>query len=296
MTTPVIWLSRPSMGEILGVLNEKCSIYHVVDEYSSYGGLSGEAKELLLAQENELLSSADLTIVVSNSLLAAKRDQARRVCLVPNAVDYGAYGATGPESPRPIPQELKTIQQPVIGYSGLIGRRLDLEMLGEIASKRKNWSFVLVGAVRRADCEEILLQLDAMDNVHFPGIKPISDAPNYVKAFDVCMIPYRNDERATYSSPRKIYEYAAAEKPIVCTRFSVALEMSEIVLIADDTPSFESAIEEALAWPSSHPRIERGATMARENTWDHRLQEVAAAISATVNEMSSASFESGASV
>lgn len=273
MKNPIVWLSRPTMGDMPGILDPKLIVYHVVDEYAGYGGLSDLEKALLIEQEGELLARADLTIVVSAPLLESKRDRARRVAMVANAVDYEAYRPTRQDA-EVIPDDIKEIARPIIGYSGLVGRRLDLEMIARLASRRPDWSFVLVGAVRRADCDIEVSKLEALTNVHFLGLKSIEIISEYVRAFDVCMVPYRDDERANSSSPLKIYEYAAAEKPIVTSRFSAALEMAEIAMVADNETAFEAFIEKALAWSASHPRIVRGAEMARENTWDHRVREI----------------------
>ena len=274
MQRPVVWLSRPSMVDMLNVLGEKLSIYHVVDEYSGYGGVSESAKTELIEQEKLLLTEADLTIVVSKPLLASKRDDAKRIEMVANAVDYEAYRPRVAPDTADIPEDLASIPRPIIGYSGLVGRRLNLEMLAKLASRRSDLSFVLVGAVRRDNCEEILEKLESLRNVYFLGLKSIIEIAGYVRSFDVCMVPYRYDERAENASPLKLYEYAAAEKPIVTSRFSAAEEMKDIAMIAADAIAFENSIDEALVWPATHARIVAGANMARENTWDHRVRQV----------------------
>lgn len=269
---PIVWLSRPLMGGMLGVLDEKLSIYHVVDEYTAYDGVTHEQRDDLLKAEAKMLRQTDVSIVVSRSLLKHKAQMGGNVHLVPNAVDFSAYA--GVHDSAAIPNELLEIERPWIGYSGLIGRRLDLELIAEVARKRPRWSFVMLGPVRKSRCETALSVLETLPNVHFLEQRPVDEVPGFVRAFDVCMVPYRQDERSVNSSPLKIYEYAAAGRPIVATRFPVAEELNDFVLIAEEANGFEHAISEALGWEASHPRLRAGVETARQNTWERRISEV----------------------
>jgi glycosyltransferase involved in cell wall biosynthesis len=268
---PLIWVSRPEMTWAFGILDEKLSVYHIVDEYAGYASLDEQGRARLAAQEKEMLQRADLAIVVSQKLFESKRRWSERVYLVPNAVDYEAYQARDEEI---APAEVLALPRPRVGYSGLIGRRLDLSLLHTLAVRHPDWSFVMMGMVRRAGCEEALDALAAMPNVHFIGSKPVHEAPRYVRAFDVCIVPYNDDQRAEHSSPLKIYEYAAAGKPIVSTRFAAAQELSNFVWIGDGIDGFDAMLARAVVSGASTPTIAVGQAIARENTWEHRLIEV----------------------
>lgn len=58
-TKPIIWLSQPNMSCFIGNFNEKLSIYHVVDEYLSYGEKDIESRAKLEEHERVLLKKAD---------------------------------------------------------------------------------------------------------------------------------------------------------------------------------------------------------------------------------------------
>ena len=267
---PIVWFSRPNMVDYLGKIHAKLTVYHVVDEYSGYGDPSATKRGKSNSRENEMLRGVDAVIVVTPTLFDLKSPHNPNTHLVANAVDYEAYSE--PESQRP--DDMSDIRGPVIGYSGLIAARLDLDLLKNAAESRPNWSFVFVGAVNDAHCESRLEQLNKLSNVYFLGQKPAHDVPRYVQQFDVCMIPYLLNLRAQHASPLKLYEYAAASKPIVSTGFAAARSFEGHIEIADTEVEFLSACERSLAMESSAPEILENRRFAAENTWAHRVRQI----------------------
>ena len=61
--------------------------------------------------------------------------------LVPNGVNFQSYAAalTDPN----LPNNLRAIKPPRLGYSGLIGDKLDFRMLRKTAQADPEWSLVL---------------------------------------------------------------------------------------------------------------------------------------------------------
>ena len=166
--TPIIWLSQPHMGHMLGSFNEKLSIYHVVDEYSAYGNSDAQSKEMVKIAEQQILKRADLVIVVSEKLHATKSVFNKHTYLVPNGVDYASYSKALNDD-TPMPSDISQLPKPVIGYSGLISRRLDLGLIGYIAKSYPEWSLALIGEVNDGGCERELNRLREMKNVLFFG-------------------------------------------------------------------------------------------------------------------------------
>ena len=266
----IVWLSRPNMLDLLGQLPAKLTIYHVVDEYSGYGSPSEEQRKRILNKETELLRAADAAIVVTPSLLELKSPHNSNTHLVPNAVDFSAYAHCHVA----MPDDMRSIRNPIIGYTGLIAARLDLEMLNSAAKARPDWSFVFIGTVNDDQCKEQMDELRDAENVHFLGQKSVANTPNYVSHFDVCTIPYAVNLRAQHASPLKLYEYAAASKPIVATDFPAAREFGGHVDIARDANELIAACERCLDLDSSSAAIIENRRFAEENTWDKRIEQV----------------------
>jgi len=214
---------------------------------------------LWMAEEQRLLDNVDVTIAVSPELARAKSAPGRQVALVENAVDFDTYrdaSAAGRE-----PAEYAAIPRPRLGYSGLIGKRLDLELLTSLARHRVDWSIVLVGRVDRRDCESELAALERLDNVYFLGCKDVSDVPHYVAGFDIGLLPYRRNLETRNISPLKLFEYAASGKPVIATDIPAAQRHEAVVSIARTVDEFVRLCDRYLA---------------STNTWDDRVREISA--------------------
>jgi glycosyltransferase involved in cell wall biosynthesis len=275
MCTPLIWFSRPSVVDHVGNLDKKLVIYHVVDEYTAYEGMSEGARRRLQDQEQRLLRQADLVIVVSDSLMRAKQPFNKQTYLVPNGVDYPAYSHALDSNQAP-PADIAALHKPLIGYSGLIAARLDLVLLRDLVQAHPEWSLVLVGAIDDRYCAGELNELRHMPNVHFLGRKDIDQVPYYIKAFDVCLIPYRVDERAQHASPLKLYDYLAAGKPVVTTDYAAARPFRDVIRIVESRGAFISAVEDCLS-EDGRLIVER-RRIAADNTWEKRVEQLSCII------------------
>jgi len=267
---PVLWFSRPNMVNYVGILPAKMTIYHVVDEYSGYGQPSERSRARQERMEAELMRKADAVIVVTPTLFDLKSPHNPNTHLVPNAVDYDSYA----DGASQLPDDMAGIESPIVGYSGLIAARLDLALLHEAAESRPDWNFVFVGAVNDTDCQTQLRRFAALPNVHLLGQKTVDEVPRYVGNFDVCVIPYVLNLRAQHAGPLKLYEYAAAAKPIVTTDFAAARTFDGVLSIAGGAQEFVAACEQSLALDSSAPGIVTNRRIAAENTWQHRVEQI----------------------
>ena len=281
MSRPIIWLSRPAMVRLIGHCDEKMAIYHVVDEYSAYGIKTDQQKSRIRTLEQQLLQAADMAVVVSRQLLETKRPFNERTYLIPNGVDFSLFQKHLDRTAAP-PEDLARLPGPRIGYSGLVGERLDLPLLTSLARKRPDASLVFIGAVNDKDCKKELAALQAQPNVHFLGRKPVDQVPDYLHALDVCLIPYRAGEEAQNIDPLKLYDYLACARPVVSIRFPAVEPFAEVVEIAVGEEAFIKAVESALADDGS--RRERRLELARANTWEARVEQISKHISMVLDE------------
>jgi teichuronic acid biosynthesis glycosyltransferase TuaH len=114
-----------------------------------------------------------------------------------------------------MPDDLKDIANPVIGYTGYVSAwRIDVEIIRYIAENCSRCNIVLVGPVDLLFKKESLSHLK---NVHFLGGKPPAVLVNYIKHFDICINPQIINEVTRGNYPRKADEYLAMGKPLVAT-------------------------------------------------------------------------------
>ena len=266
---PIVWLSKPNMTSFIGLFREKLTIYHVVDEYLSYGNPDAMRRAALAEMEQRVLNQADMVVVVSEELQKSKAPLNPNTYLVPNGVDFDAYDRAshykGPE-----PADLAMVPRPRIGYSGLVSRRLDLALVEDIAIRHPEWSLVLMGAVNDNGIVSILDRLAQRPNIHFLGAREISAVPHYVCGFDACMIPYAINEQTRNLSPLKLYDFLAAGKPTVITDIPAARDFSNLVYIAASKDAFTQHLETALA-ETDRGLSDQRMRVARCHTWESRV-------------------------
>ena len=269
----ILWLYRPTNWRWAAAIEHDMLVYHITDDYAAFGHVTPEQQQALLAAERDLLAQADLTITTAPRLLALKRPYARRIVLVPNAVDYSAFIAALAD-PKP-PTFLSTLPRPILGYSGHISGRLDLELLGQLAAVRSRWQFVFAGSQWDAGCAAELAALKAMPNTHYLGQLPVDQVPHFIGACDVCLIPYRIDAETEAISSLKLYEYLAAGKPVVSAGVPAAQEHAAVVYLAESTPeSWIARIEDALAGAEDPALIQARQAVAAANTWEDRVAQI----------------------
>jgi hypothetical protein len=275
---PIVWLSRPEMLDIAGKFNEKLLVYHVVDEYSSYNDVNSYEKNRIQNLEKKLLKKADLVIVVSSNLYKTKKQFNPHTYLVPNAVDFDAYNSKNLGHNKP-PKDILKIAKPIIGYSGLVAKRLDFKIINYIAENNPYWSIVFVGKVNP---DEHITKLNKLKNIHFLGNKEIAQVPQYINYFDVCIIPYKNNEQSKNISPLKLYDYFATGKPIVSTNFPEVFKFNDIVRIASNKVGFALEIENALSENDQMLSVKR-QLIANKNTWNDRIIQISDLINSFLN-------------
>ncbi|MBC7261105.1 MAG: glycosyltransferase [Chloroflexi bacterium] len=281
---PILWLFLPDTEIFIGRFHEKLVIYHIVDEYAGYSGISANWRPVLERMEQRLARKADLVFVTSPTLLERKRELNERVFLVPNAVDYEAFAAVV-NDPDATPADMMNIPKPIIGYIGAINDKIDVGLLAQVARVHSDWSLVLVGPVAIKDEESLqtLHALQALPNVYLLGRKAVEEVPRYIVACDVCLLPYRINEWTKNIDSLKLYEYLACAKPVVATNIPAAQRFSHVVKVAANEIEFISSINSA--WKENSPALQAERQhIAAQNTWEQRVDQLSVAIEARLKE------------
>lgn len=88
--------------------------------------------------------------------------------------------------------------------------------------------------------------LHPKENVHFLGPRKYTELPAYAKHFDCCIIPFIEGDIAKSTSPLKLYEFMAMQKPVVCTKDLQECYGYEGVLISENHEKFMKNIKKAI--------------------------------------------------
>jgi uncharacterized SAM-binding protein YcdF (DUF218 family)/glycosyltransferase involved in cell wall biosynthesis len=275
-TRPIVFtfLPTPLARAIIAQVAPAAVIYYCADDFAS----SSPAARRVSASEAQLIKDADLVFTTSERLRERAAALGGRVHRFPSGVNFDAFDRVR-HGDGPPPEDLAHLQRPVIGYIGALHQWLDQPLLAKLAARLPDASFALVGPPYSD-----VSRLRECSNVHLLGERPHDEVPNYVKAFDVGLVPYRLSDYTNSVYPVKLNEYLAMGIPVVATdlpeirRFNA--EHGDVIAVAPDAEDFAAAIVNALR-PTSGDLLERRVETARRNSWNERL----AAMSRVIDEV-----------
>lgn len=268
---PILIVQRFNSAELIGLWKEKISCYLCVDEYS-FRADPNTRDPAMMAVEKDLLKKVDLVFTTSQLLYEDKKKLNLNTFVLPNAADREHFGrALQPGTE--IPDDISGIPKPILGLVGTTPTRVDFELLKALAQKEPSWQIVLIGYWQSKEMED----LASLQNIHFLGWREYSTIPCYLKAFDVCLIPFKVNQQTNTMNPYKLYEYVAAGKPIVATDLFEIKRFDQrypgIICIADSHKEFYKKVKMALG-EGGEKLLPLRLQAARENTWEIRLEDM----------------------
>ncbi len=267
---PLLWTFLPNVNGLVGRLREQMVIYHCVDEYTAFSGVSRNA---LVHMERDLLRQADIVFTSSEQLCRERRTVNLNTHFVPHGVDV-AHFARAIDPATVVPEELARLPRPIVGFIGLLADWVDFTLVRALALARPTWSVVLVG---KAATDLTLLR--DLPNVHVLGHKPYSLLPGFCRGFDVGIIPFRMNELTVRANPLKLREYLAAGLPVVSTPLPEVARYDGLVLLASGSEAFVTGVEAAMEERSEAGARRRVEIMRREG-WEVRVEEMSSLIGA----------------
>jgi glycosyltransferase involved in cell wall biosynthesis len=246
----------PNSIDVVEALSPRTVIYHCIDDYAEF---TGAPREAFARMERRLLARADLTVVSSRRLLELKQGGARRISYVPHGVDAEFFATSGLGDV--LPGDMPGIGKPVAGFVGRIGDWIDLELVISAAKSLPDWSFVLIGPAT-VD----LSPLEGLANVHILGRKDYEQIPNYIRRFDVALMPFRSSKLVDSVNPLKLYEYLATGTPVVSVPMVEINDLGPELVTFARPGEFAEAIERARSLDRPEWRSAR-LTYARKRSW-----------------------------
>lgn len=236
----IFWYYTPMALEFSGDYNPDIIIYDCMDELAAFKFAPPEIIHL----EKELLTRADVVFTGGQSLYEAKKHQHQNIHPFPSSIDKNHFGKARKKLKQPDDQ--KNIEGVKLGYYGVIDERFDYKLIGDAATLRPDWQFVLIGPVVKIDPEI----LPKNKNIHYLGGKSYDELPTYLSAWNVALIPFLLNESTRFISPTKTPEYLSAGKPVISTPIRDVVTpygKKNLVSIVTNAKEFVAAAELALS-------------------------------------------------
>ena len=257
----IFWYYTPMALRFTDHLKPVAAVYDCMDELSAFKG----AHSQLPALEKQLFKYVDLVFTGGQSLYEVKRHQHPAVYAFPSSIDASHFGKA-----RTIvkdPEDQAQIPHPRLGFFGVIDERFDVELLDEVAAKRPDWQFVIIGPIVKIDPDA----LPKHKNIHYLGGKKYSELPDYLAGWDIALLLFALNDSTRFISPTKTPEYLAAGKPVISTSIrDVVRPYGELKLveIADTADDLIHAAEKILSQEDRSEWLKKVDRFLENISWD----------------------------
>jgi len=245
-------------------------VYEYIDHIDPKISGHDENIRILQEQRNRAFSGEVDYIVASAEALYDEAVEAigrDKVVLVPNGVDTNHYRNHRRDVAIPASfKEFRRKYSNVVGYFGALAPWIWYDEINKLIDSRPDLGFIFIGP----DYYGGLDRIRKAENVLCTGPIDYQDLPAYAKNFDICLIPFEPGEIARTTSPLKLFEYFALEKPVVVTSVMNECVSFPEVFAGADADELSGQIDKALAVKDDPAFKARLAELADENDWDHR--------------------------
>ncbi|MBU9828368.1 glycosyltransferase [Rahnella sp. FC061912-K] len=266
---PWLWTYNPLTTEFLNPHDFSKTIYHCVDEIKAQPGMPIDVLE---REEKTLIQQASIVFVTALQLKESRVQWNKNIHYFSNVADYVHFNKAVTEN-YTIPDDMKNITSPIVGFIGAVSSyKIDLDLISYLALQRPQYSIVIIGEIGEGDPSTKIDILKKHKNIHLLGPKPYNVLPQYLKYFDVALLPNNLNQYTDNMFPMKFFEYLAAGKPIVSVDLSSIKEFHNVVKIGKDNLEFVVGVD-AVICGDVIPLDERLA-LAKEYTYETRTDKM----------------------
>ncbi|MDP8214252.1 MAG: glycosyltransferase [Candidatus Euphemobacter frigidus] len=238
MVSPILFLWTPMATPVIGQLGEKLIVFDAIDNWLLHPEIR-DRREFIKKGYTTIKERADLIFVNSEPMKDFLTRNKDKPVLINNGVDKDFFQLDS----SPLPEDMKAIKKPVVGYVGKMSKRLNIELISFLCRKLKHVSFVFIG---QAINQKWIVPLFKLPNFYYLGDKPYSLLPFYLANFDIGIIPHYEDKYVIKGDSLKMYEYLAAGKPVVTSNITGAKKFQDVIQIASDSEKFLAGIKKYL--------------------------------------------------
>lgn len=248
---------QPALGtKLLGTLGETKTYYYAYDEMSAAAWLKKHGPRY----EEQFLKQVTGAIVSSTGLYQTKKKLQPNIHLITNGVETTLFDqARYPYHPKPI-----------LGYIGALDDRLDSPLLQAIAQAFPQHTLQLIGKLTHPPLKEALHDFP---NVEWVGAVPPIEIGQYLRHFQVGLIPFLTNPFTRNIYPMKINQYLALGMPVVSTDFADLSSFGNAISVAETIPQFLQSLQAALL--DTNPADQKKRThLAWQNAWPAKAQQL----------------------
>lgn len=273
---PIIWTFLPTgiALDIIDFVKKKMLIYCCIADWAK------------LTTNPKGFKNAEARLAKQSDLIFVQGEDFKKNCLRYNPNVYEFLFGINPvifekfkeDLPKVVPEDMRGLSRPIIGYVGGIHRHVDLEAIHYMALKEPDWTIVMIGPAQTP-----IHQFNGIKNVRFIGKKDYSLLPSYIEQFDVGIVPYAINEYTRTVYPTKINEYHIMGKPVVSTALPEVVKFNKdnLVFIGKNKEEFLEKVRSA-SKTNTKELIAARVCAAGENSWELKLEEMSGRMEAAL--------------
>ena len=261
MNDPIVWCTVPHVAPFVARIPKSLLVYHCIDDYSALPGVDVAAVRQL---DEQLARQADLVVAASRPVFEAKRRLNPTTALMPHGVDVRHFAAAAEHGS--LPPDIAHLPRPIVGFTGLIERWIDLDLVGWLATQLPHVTFVMIGRVAVPDDD-----VPRASNLVMLGPRPYESLPLYGRAFDAAIIPYHLTPQVIAANPLKLREYLAMGLPVVSVSTPEIDQFAGVVSVTHSRQAFLAALKQTLNTPRDANLVRRRMDAVRDVSWESRV-------------------------
>lgn len=239
-------------------IKPKVTVYHPIDDYTIYWP---KRAQRTLRLEDEMFRRSDLVVCTGKFMVDEFRQKYPRMAdrihhipnpvtselIVPQALPCTVFRGDGTDARRP-----------VLGYVGRIQDRLNEPVICALA-KALPWADIKLapvpGEMEQRQKAGLANPFAGHPNIHILENMPKAELVDFVRSFDVCLLPQMKSHFNDCVSPRKLWEYFASSRPIVTLYLPEAAMLAPFVHNASSTEDFITRVKSILLQgePADYP-------------------------------------------
>jgi glycosyltransferase involved in cell wall biosynthesis len=262
MRNPAVWATVPTSAPMVERGRWSSAVFNRSDDFSAFP----EANASLIAPlEQRLLRRADRVVYVNRVLFDRERAGLKDAQFIGHGVDFDHFAKARPGTAPPVemPEELKNLARPIVGFYGALDDYcIDLELMIKTARQIAPGTLVVIGP-KAMD----ISRLQAEPNVVYLGPVQYAKLPTYAAQFNVALMPWLQNEWIKGCNPIKLKEYLALGFPVVAMRFPELARYEALVYGASIHDQFLAALRVAM---SEHDEalVTRRRAAVENDSWD----------------------------
>lgn len=261
---------RTTLSEISRFMDQGFTvIYEYIDILST--SITGIVPAFISARHERILEDERILVIATAEKLKKEvlKRRTENYLLNTNGVDVDHWKNVRADPPYDLRDMLLT-GRTIIGYHGALAEWIDYDLLWEVV-RTGRYELLLLGLEHDSSLKRS--GLAGHPRVHFLGSRSYFELNQYARYYDIAILPFRKSRLTDSISPVKIFEYMAAQKPVVTTDLMECTKYASC-LISHSTEEFLENLERARVLKEDPRYLALLESESRDNSWHQKAVEI----------------------